>query len=246
MRTIILLVLISIVIISCESNPTQSGPENGSISFSSYLSQTTVISKSGSVKVSGINAVDSIQITRARFLIRNVKFKTAAEDSNEFKSAPIVIDLNFDGIVNTISVSNVPYDIYDRIEFTVHRLDPDDPMDKPFVNEPQFSDFMTSERLSIIVEGTVYEAGTNSKQFIFESRINEKQKHFLTPSLTVTSESPNVNVTMFLNSARWFSDSNGNLLNPTDQSNENEIEDNLKDSIEFIKDNNKDGIEDNS
>lgn len=246
MRTIILLVLISLVIISCESNPTMSEPENGSIYFSSYLSQTTVMAKSGSVKSSGINAVDSIQITRARFLIRNVKFKTVAEDSNEFKSAPTVVDLNLDGIVNTVSVSNVPFDVYDRIEFRVHRLDPDDPRDKPYVNETQFSDFMTSERLSIIIEGTVYESGMNSKQFLFESRINEKQKHFLAPSITVSLENPNVNVTMFVNLANWFNDSNGNLLNPTDQSNENEIEDNLKNSIEFIKDNNRDGIEDNS
>jgi len=246
MRTIILLALISLVIISCESNPTQSGPENGSISFSSYLSQSSVISKSGTVKGSGINAVDSIKITRARFLIRNVKFKTVDEDSNEFKSAPTVIDLNLDGVINTVSVSNVPYDVYNRIEFRVHRLDPDDPSDKPYVNEPQFSDFMTNERLSIIIEGNVYEQGMNSKQFLFSSRINEKQKHFLSPNLEVSSESPNVNVTMLVNSNEWFYDSKGNLLDPSDQSNENDIEDNLKNSIEFIKDNNKDGIEDNS
>lgn len=245
MRTLILLSLISVLIISCENNPTQSGTDNGSISISSYLSQSTIVSISNS-KGSSANEVDSIKISRARFLIRYVKFKTADEDSMEFKSAPTVVDLNLNGLVNNIDVSQVPFEVYDRIEFRVHRLDPDDPRDKPYVNEPQFSAFMTSERLSIIIEGTVYKNGMNSENFTFESRINEKQKHFLTPHLNITSENPSVNVTMFVNSANWFTDSNNNLLDPTDHSNENEIEDNLKDSIEFIKDNNKDGVEDSS
>ena len=105
---------------------------------------------------------------------------------------------------------------------------------------------MTSHRLSIIIEGFVYETGGNTKSFTFESRINEKQRHFLVPELDVTEENPTVNVTMLVNSNVWFEDNQGSLMDPTDQSNENDIEDNLKDSIEFIKDNNKDGVEDNS
>lgn len=190
----------------------------------------------------GSVAVDSLRITRARFVLRDIKYKTQSDSSN-FRATPFVLELSLSTAPQDISVAEVPFGAYRRIEFDVHRINTNDVSSLPASEQAQFQDFLAVDRYSIIVSGTTYTGGQASA-FTFKSRVNVKQKIDLVPELVLNESSPAVNATMLISSSGWFNSSSGALLDPTDPQNENTISDNLRASIKVFKDNNKDGSKD--
>lgn len=234
LKKIIVISIISLLAIACNETSTQSTDQGtGQISLVSVFENNSSLAKLNPANVSGISAVDSISITRARFLIRNVRFKTEIGDSIEFKSAPTVVDLDIDGGTNPIQVLNVPPASYQRLEFRIHRLDPDDPQDKPYAGLPEFADFIAGDRYSMIIEGMVYanQASTGSP-FTFRSRDNESQRHELFPPLQISESDQVVEVRLVIDSGGWFIGSDGSLLDPRVEDNESKISKNLINSIE--------------
>jgi hypothetical protein len=194
----------------------------------------------GPIGVTSFAAVDSITISRARFVLSRIKLKTSA-DSTNFKTEPLIIELNLNGSVQTVGVVGVPFGTFREIEFKVHRVDSSDFVGSSQTKLAQFADFLAGDRYSIIIEGTVYRTGETGQAFVFRSRLMDEQKRDFIPELVVSEGSPAVNVTMLISSFGWFRDSGGTLLDPTDGNNESLIDHNLKSSIEFYKDNNRDG-----
>lgn len=190
----------------------------------------------------GAVAIDSLRIARARFVLRDIKYKTQSDSSN-FRAAPFVLELNLSSTIQDISVAGVPLGTYRRIEFDVHRISANDVSSLPASEQAQFQDFLAGDTYSIIVSGTTYTGGQASA-FTFRSRVNVKQKIDLAPEIVVSEPSPAVNATMLISSSGWFKSSSGVLLDPTDPLNENTISDNLRASIKVFKDNNKDGSKD--
>jgi len=234
-----LLSFFTFVFLGCDEDSV--GPSTGGrISLSVKYSSSQSLPKLGSSSLSGVAAVDSIEVTRARFLIRSIKFDSALEDSLDFRSDPLVVELDLGGSVTTVGVVDAPLGTYKRIRFRVHRLDPTDPEEQPFVSLPEFQDFMQDDRYSIIVEGTVF-GPQGPVAFNFRSRDDEDQRYEVNPPLVLGSEGQEVNVTLVVNSANWFRALDGSLLDPTDVINEDQISDNLEASIEAVKDDDKDG-----
>ena len=224
MKIVLLSALVVIlVLIGCSDNPTELN-ESGAQSIVLNIRVKQVLGKS---------MVEIPSVTRARMLIRNIRFKTESEDSVEFKSRPFVADLNLDGTPVTVSVAQVPLGSYDRIEFRIHRLDPDDPEDKPYVNEQQFADFMAGDRYNTIIEGKTTDQSNAERDFIIRSRDNETQRHFLLPPIQVTPDTKQVEVNLVIDMSAWFVGENGQILDPTDPRNEDEISDNIKQSIKL-------------
>lgn len=228
--------------VSCEksSEPQQSG----SLSLSSYYSVAPAPTGSrGELRKSpGVLAVDSIRISRARFVLRDIKFKTQS-DSMNYRTDPFVLELNLAGGVQAIAASDVPFNTYRRIEFDVHRVESPEISRLPQLEQAKFTEFLAAERYSIIIEGTVYKTGQAQQSFVFRSKIDAKQKVDLSPELVVSEAAPAANVTMLISSADWFK-SSGVLLDPTDPQHESAISENLKSSIRVYKDNNRDGSKD--
>lgn len=228
------ILFLTLTIIACEKDPVSS--DNGQAQIA--LNMQYVTSNAGKQSMSsGINAalVDVITIKRVRFLIRNVKLRSVLEDSIEFVSDPYIIDLDLNGQLNTIEIKEVPAHSYDRIDFRIHRLDDDDPRDLAFFQHPDFQDFVTDNRYSMIIEGTITDGNNSEEAFVFRSRENEKQRHFLNPILVVNESTRQITVVFEINGTNWFIDSEGSLLDPRDESNESEISDNLKESIHIIE-----------
>lgn len=229
-----LVILLVMIFVACEKDPVSS--DNG---FSTMNLQSQYVNTSVSGQPMGLNKstlkADAITITRARFLIRNVKLRSVPEDSVEFVSDPYIIDLNLDGQPNTIAVNDVPAKTYDRIDFIVHRLDDDDPRDLAYFQHPDFQDFVTDNRYSMIIEGIVEDGINPAENFIFRSRDNEKQRQFFNPLLVVDETVDQVMVIFKFNGTNWFVGEDGSFLDPRDDSNENEISDNLQESIEIIE-----------
>ncbi|MCZ6775283.1 MAG: hypothetical protein O7D34_02360, partial [Ignavibacteria bacterium] len=239
----VVIALLGVVSIGCkDDSPTE--PTSGQMSLSSRYSTNPISTMSlGSIGVTSPAAVDSITISRARFVLSRIKFKTST-DSTNFKTEPLIIELNLNGSVQDVSVAGVPFGAYREIEFKVHRVDSSDLVGFSSDKLALFADFLAGERYSIIIEGTVYRTGETGQAFAFQSRIDEKQKYDFIQELVVSEGSPALNVTVSVSSFGWFSDEGGALLDPTDSANENLIDDNVKSSIEVYKDNNRDGEKD--
>lgn len=181
-------------------------------------------------KYASVSGVDSISITRARFVMKDVKFKSIMEDTLNFKSGAFILDLNLSGIEQTVAVANVPFGSYQRIEFDVHRIEPSTIAGRS--DTAQFADFLAGERYSIIINGTVKINGKDSA-FTYRSKVDAKQKIDILPALTVSKDSVDVKTVLRISSAQWFKNGSGALLDPNDKKNEGTIDENIKASIKL-------------
>ena len=218
---------------------------SGTLSLTSVYTKSVVAPKSGLSKSSGMMAVDSVVISRARFVLRDIKFKSTS-DSLTFKSEPLIVELNLSGSMQNVSVKDVPFGTYSRIEFDVHRVESTEVALLPLAERAAFADFLASQRYSIVINGTVYKTGVAPQAFTYRSKVDAKQKIDLSPALVVSASSIAANSTMLISSANWFTNSIGALVDPVDPNSEGVIDENLKNTIKVFKDNNKDGSKDNS
>jgi hypothetical protein len=188
--------------------------------------------------------VAEITITRARFVLRDIKYKSATEDSLTFKAAPFVLQLDLTGASQTVSSIPVKFGSYRRIEFDVHRVEQPEIDALPAAEQVQFGEFLADEKYSSIIERTYTPTGGSAVSFTYRSKVDAKQKVDLNPELVIAEGSTEVNTTMLISSEGWFKDSSGSIVDPTDTNNEGIIDENLKASIRVFKDNNKDGSKD--
>lgn len=236
-RILILVVVVfnALFVTSC-SNSTEP-TTTGSLSFSTKYSVAAL------AKISDLLAADSIKITKATYILREIKFKTQ-KDSTEglFKATPLVLELNLNGNVQDVGVLSVPFGTYTRLEFDIHRAEASDTTAMSSDQRVKIRPFFVGDKYSVIIEGKVYE-GTTQRTFVYKSKINAKQKIDLVQPLVVSDADPAVNATMLISSNGWFKENN-TLLDPADTKNETKINDNIRRSIKIIKDKNKDGITD--
>ncbi len=229
-----LFLTLTVIIAACEKDPISSDNGQASVNFrAQYIDGSATGQPTGFNRIS--LADDAITISRARFLIRNIKLRSVPEDSVEFISDPYIIDLNLDGQPTTITVGEVPAKTYDRIDFRVHRLDDDDPRDLAYFQHPDFQDFVEDNRYSMIIEGTLQDGTNPPETFVFKSRDNEKQRQFFNPVIVVDELTNQITVVFEFKGANWFVGENGSLLDPRDEANEDEISDNLRESIEIVE-----------
>ncbi len=212
---------------------------DGQISMSTRYTTQTVLAKT-----QGGAAVDSVVISRARLVVRDIKFKTQGAESLNFRTAPMVLELSLAGAVQSIGTSTVPFGTYNRIEFDVHRVEAPEIAALPAADQTAFTDFLAGEKYSIIIDGTVYRTGLAPAAFIYRSKVDAKQKIDLSPAMVLDASTTTVNATLVVSSAGWFTNSVGALVDPTDTNNEGVIDENLKASIKVYKDNNRDGSKD--
>jgi len=232
----------SLLIVGC-SKSTDPNTGGGTLSLTSRYS-TTLPPTLRAAKTSSAAAADSIILTRVRFCIRDITFKSDI-DSIEYLTRPVVLDLNLASANQELTVGQVPFGTYDRIEFDVHRIESTEVALLPTADQAAFTDFLQDERYSIIIEGTVYRTGQSDTAFVYRSKVDATQKIDLAPPVAISEQNSTANVTMLISSGGWFSSIQG-LLDPTDTNNEGVIDENLKSSIRVFKDDNKDGAKDPS
>ena len=178
---------------------------------------------------------NTLQLNVVKALIRNLKFKSASSnDSSDIKLGPFVIHLNPNGINNEVMISNIPPGSYDRIRFEIHKVE-----DSETPPDPDFKDGESgSDRYSVIIKGSF-----NGNPFIYKSRRSTYQDIELQTPITI-EDSKSVNLTITVNPYSWFFDEGG-YLDPSDPSNESEIEMSIEHSFkDAFQDNNKDGSPD--
>lgn len=153
----------------------------------------------------------------------------------KFEVGPILLDLPMDGGVSQAFSIQVPADVYDELEFDIHKPSGGgDAANEAFLlAHPEFDD------VSIRVEGTF-----DGQPFVFLQDLMEKQEIDLVPPLVVDGVTP-TNLTLTLDIATWFVTSGGALIDPGTANkggqNENMVEDNIKTSIDAFEDRDRDG-----
>ena len=197
------------------------------------------------------DGVSTVTLTRVALVLRDVELEkqfdecdditSSGDDACEsFDAGPIILELPMDGTVdNAISVSGVPADTYDELEFKVHKPEDDTPEDLAFIAaNPEF------DGVSIRVEGDF-----DGQAFLFETDLNEAQEVPLSPPLVVT-DGTSLNVTFSVDVGTWFRALDGSLIDPATankgQANENLVKDNIRASIDVFEDNDRDGSDDSS
>lgn len=234
--------MFSILVFFTGCDNTSDAPTDGTLSLSSNYAPTGF---SGSAVPKGSSTVaDTITISRARFVIRDIKFKSAGEDSINFKTEPIVLDLDLTGISQTVGVIPAKFGSFSRIEFDVHRVESTEVQSLPSTQQAQFQNFLAGERYSIIVEGTYTPPGGSPQAFTYRSKVDAKQKLDLDVALVINESSTTANATMQIRSYDWFRNQLGEIVDPRDTNNEGVIDENLKATIRVLKDNDKDGSKD--
>jgi hypothetical protein len=248
MRNAIILMLLgslSFLVAACADSPT-SASGGGTMRLSlKAISTPPAAAASRSLVPSAASAVDSVTLTRARLVLRDIRFHTS-EDSLDYRTAPLVLTVQPGSPLQEVSVRSVPPGTYREIEFEVHRIESTDVASLLPVQRAPFADFLAGERYSIILEGTVYPAGDGSGvPFTFRSRINERQEFSFDPGLSVSETQDAVNVTMLVDAGSWFRSADGlSIVDPRDPSETDQIENNLKSSIRVFEDNDRNGEDD--
>ncbi|NUO80232.1 hypothetical protein HUU05_09165 [candidate division KSB1 bacterium] len=233
--------MMALVLYGCNDSAMQ--PTAGSISLSlqySANSPRTALSKNSADAFAA--AVDSLQLTRVRVVLSKIELESA-NDSADFRTTPMVLDLDLSGAMQTLGIMGVPFGTYSEVEFKIHRVDSTDLTVVSPDEQARFADFLLYPRASIIVEGIAYTNGCG-QAFAFRSGLEAEQEYELTPPLVVSDANPTANITISINSSNWFRDRNGALLDPADFNNQDQISGNLKASFKVYEDDDRDGGDD--
>ena len=229
-RSFFLLLIAAAIAAGCESST-----DTGAVGRVSLTAKTAAGKAIRNVAL-GNTAVlgpDSVHLLRARVLLRHISFDRDSSRS-EFRTNPLILDLEPGGVVHEIATGYLPEGEYDRIRFRVHRMEAEDMIGVPPELRPAFDDFLAGERYSVIAEGIVYAGGSpTGEPFTYRSRIDETQEHDLVPPVMVGAAAT-VTVTMVLDAGAWFISVDGGLLDPRSSANENAIDDNIKSSIDVV------------
>lgn len=230
-RLLLAPLVLSVLFAGCDATGTDG--EQPSLSLSFAVKQATQSTQKKN---------DHVAISEAKMLIREIEFKNDLEDDDipddslDFSTDPLVVVLNLDGSLNEVAVSDAEPGSYDEIRFDVHK-----PEDNETPPDPEFKTGDSgNERFSVIIRGTC-----DGQEFVYRSNENMKQELELTTPLVIDGDTGNLNVTLTVDLSQWFTDEDGNPINPANPDNENAIDESIKRSFEgAFEDNDQDGEQD--
>jgi hypothetical protein len=217
------------------SSSTSAPPNTSSITMTAETEGTKATSafwkKSGS-PASGIVA-DSIEITRVRFLLSDVKLHIEGNDTltdGEIKAGPFVLEFT-PGFSRVFTNITLPSGTYEKIKFEIHKFPSS--IDQTYLNDPIFTDFVTDERSTVIIEGRVWSAKSSIPvDFVYKSHITANLEAKF-PGLITLDPGSNPTIAMIFSPLLAFKASQ--VLDPRDPGNANDIDNFLKSAIKALK-----------
>ena len=193
---------------------------------------TSAFRKNPSPSSSGIVA-DSIEITRVRFLLSAVKLHVEGNDTthdSQIKTGPFILEFT-PGFSRVFSTVTIPSGTYEKIKFEIHKFPSS--IDQTYLNDPTFTDFVTAERSTIIIEGRVWSAGSSTPvNFVYKSHITLNLEAKFPGSITLGPGS-NANLAMVFSPLLAFKAAS--VLDPRDPDNAKEIDEFLKSAVKALK-----------
>lgn len=145
------------------------------------------------------------------------------QDSVEFEVNDLVVDLPLDGSAVVLSTTDVPEGTYNKFKMEVDGPDEEsDVDDEDLAGSPS-----DTTRNSVVVKGFY-----NGTPFTYKSQVEFELEMELNPPLVVSATSPSVAVKVLVDPFSWFKDpATGAGLDPNDPSNREQIDQNIKNSL---------------
>lgn len=233
--------VLAVGLVACES--TDTGRQVMSISFSTKAPAAAIVAGDGMAhNITMTNGGNTLVITKAQLVLRELELKTSSSDScatgtaadscEEIQLGPMLIDLPVTDVVMSPISTQVPAGTYREIEFDIRRPGTD-PADQAFVAaNPNFNN------VSIRLEGTY-----NGTAFVFTSELDQEVQIDFNPPVTITDGNNNATIAVDIRS--WFTNANGTLISPATanpgQPNASIVAEKIKVSLRAFEDDDKSG-----
>jgi hypothetical protein len=240
----------ALLVAACSDSTGPNSQAGVSLSFAAPSLGAAPASPGMSMSIAAIDLTDgqgnTLTLDRVEIVLREIELQRQSapgcdnlpdnDDCEKFEAGPVLLDLPLDGTVETmVSIAPDP-DVYDEVEFEIHKISSSDQEDAAFrTAHPDFAG------KSIRVQGSF-----NGQPFTYETDLDVEQEFDLSPPLTVGTETAaGTNVTIMVDVDAWFRDLSGTLVNPQDGNkggqHESLVKENIKQSIEAFEDHDSDG-----
>jgi hypothetical protein len=215
------------VFVGCTSSDSTSPQGMATVRSSTEMGNPSVHSTAtlhGSVPLAGGATCDSIHVTRARFVMSELKLHHESSDtagSGTIKGGTFLAVFNAGSSVALATVL-VPEGTYSRAKVEVHKLSDVEIS----VLGALFVDFtIGGARNTLIVEGTAYQGGA-SQSFVFVTSRTENVEMTMSPAVQYQA-GMSYDFAMRFEPSLFFGASGGAVLDPRDETNRSEIETNI-------------------
>ncbi len=229
------LALLALALVGCTNN--NMGPDNtgsgSSVSvrvLASARGSTSLVSFAKTGAVAGTNAAaDSIQISEALLVVKDIKFVLHSDtvhprDSSECErddeedwhgpgdsihvrlKGPFLVTLH-DTTAVQVAADTIPPGVYDGITFQIHKVNTHDVMMNPAIPD-------SLNGSSIVVTGMIHYTGGSWAPFEFKANLNEEYK--VKGNFVVSPGDRLVPYALKFDLSLWFKDSGGRILDPND------------------------------
>jgi hypothetical protein len=225
-------ILSLIFIASCSDSSSPAGDPNVQI-VGEIATQHVNTELSGKIDRILNNDIDSIKIIRIRILMSRMMLLPANSNSTSakvIKIQPFVYDLSLSGGLAVLGSSDVPSGLYEDLKIEIHRFSSSE-LDQ-YENVPDFFEFATPDRYTILIEGISYK-DENPSIFVFKSDAVANLSLELEPVLDLKDGSTTT-IAVQLDPNYFFKKWEA-ILDPTDENNSQDIENALINIIRAYK-----------
>ena len=233
--TLCFCLVLPIGLTNCDSsNPgTGTGAGESEVTFRSEMSSSSVILAQADDKVGAeTQAITGLQIQRVRILVKELKVKPSKDNSGasdkQIKLSPFVIDWRA-GQILVFATAPLPVGEYDQAKFQFHRFTP--PEVSQYQNDPVFRDFVTPDRVTVIIEGSLTDNG-RSEAFVYRSDVTANLNLNFDNVITVSTSK--ITIALQFNPSVVFRRGSA-LLDPRDSRNRNDIDNLIRTAIRAFK-----------
>jgi hypothetical protein len=165
---------------------------------------------------------DSLEITRVRFLLSRVKLHVEGNDTlkdGNIKTGPFIMEFT-PGLSKVFTTATIPAGTYEKIKFEIHKFPSS--IDQTYLNDPVFTDFVTGERSTVIIEGRVWSAQNSTPvNFVYKSDITANLEAKFPGNITL-DEGSTTTLAMIFSPVLAFKAAS--VLDPRDPANANDID----------------------
>lgn len=228
------IVAVALAIAGCsESTDPSSEP---TMTMTARMTSTTAAPSAirpDSPRTEGGRLIDSVRVDKVRILLSRIKLHRTNDDTSnggkDVKIGPAVLTIDND-TVTTVFASAIPTGTYERMKLEKHKFSGSEAAQ--YAADPVFGPFAFPDRVTLIVDGTVYAEGETRAFTLTDDRTENLWVGF-DPALTVT-ESTSTTVDLEF-SARLLFNVDGNILDPLDVSLRDVIRARLKNAFKLKK-----------
>lgn len=220
------LMLSSIIFIACSES---TSPSKSNVSFISSLSSPTITPSVNKKQDEVMSDVTELKIKKIRILMNEIKVSLNNEDK-KVKIGPAVYTVTPDSQLVEFANTELPVGNVNKVKFEFHRFSSSEIAD--YENNVIFKDFATNDRYSVIINGTKKVGGTEI-DFEYKSKMTANLTYNFAPPLVI--EESKLNIFVFKFHPELVFKKDGNIIDPDDSKNFNDIDNLLRDAIKINK-----------